>query len=119
MSRASPPPPGTPSDPHPLLQLPAEDLDLVVELALRSGSLKDVAAAYGVSYPTIRVRLDKLIERLRAILSGRARDPLAELLAALVERAEITPAAAKAVLALAREGRAAGAAPPKIARSAP
>jgi hypothetical protein len=101
---------------HPLLELAREDLDLVTELALRSGSLKDVAAAYGVSYPTIRLRIDKLVERLRAILAGRPRDPLAELLAELVERAEITPAAAKVVLAKTRELQRGGASRPEPSR---
>jgi hypothetical protein len=35
---------------HPLGFLPIEDLDLITELVLRSGSLKDLATAYGVTY---------------------------------------------------------------------
>jgi hypothetical protein len=88
--------------PHPLLLLPREDLDLITELVLRSGSLKDLASAYSVSYPTIRTRLDRLIERLRAAVEGRPRDPLSELLADLVERGELTPSAARSVRDLAR-----------------
>jgi hypothetical protein len=88
---------------HPLAALPREDLELVTELVLQSGSLKDLAAAYGVSYPTIRARLDKVIERLRQAKAGRRPDPLNELLAQMVERAELAPAAARAIRDMARQ----------------
>jgi hypothetical protein len=88
---------------HPLAALPREDLELVMELVLQSGSLKDLAAAYGVSYPTIRARLDKVIERLRQAKAGRRPDPLNELLAQMVERAELAPAAARAIKEVARQ----------------
>ncbi len=89
---------------HPLAALPREDLDLIVELVLRSGSLKDLAVAYGVSYPTIRVRLDRLIARLKAIVDGQKIDPLAELLARLVERGELSPSGGRAIRDLVRSG---------------
>ena len=88
---------------HPLAALPREDLELVTELVLQSGSLKDLAAAYGVSYPTIRARLDKVIERVRQAKAGRRPDPLNELLAQMVERAELAPAAARAIRDMARQ----------------
>src|SRR3954453_1176876 len=89
--------------PMPLRQLGDDDLEFVQRLVLASGSLKDVAAGYGVSYPTIRGRLDKLIDRLRALVAGRPRDPMADLLADLIARAEIAPSAAKTVLNLHRK----------------
>lgn len=82
---------------HPLTALPREDLDLIAELVLRSGSLKDLATAYDVSYPTIRVRLDRVIERLRGLIARKPHDPLAELLAGFVERGELSIANARAV----------------------
>lgn len=88
---------------HPLLALEAEDQDFVMRFVLASGSLKEVARLYGVSYPTIRAKLDRLIERLKAISEDRPRDPMAELLADLVERGEITLAAARATLDLHRK----------------
>jgi hypothetical protein len=88
---------------HPLLGLEREDLDLITELVLRSGSLKDLAEAYSVSYPTIRLRLDRLIERLQAAVKGRKADPLSELLARLVERGELSATSARAVRDLARK----------------
>ncbi len=87
--------PGARPGDHPLLALPREDLDLICELVLQSGSLKGLASSYGVSYPTIRTRLDRTIARLRAIVDGAAPDPVSELLAHLVERGELTPSGAR------------------------
>ena len=80
---------------HPLARMPREDLDLICELVLQSGSLKALARSYGVSYPTIRGRLDRTIERLRLAVDGRAPDPVRELLARLVERGELSPGGAR------------------------
>src|SRR4051812_44433311 len=88
---------------HPLLALSRDDLDLITELVLRSGSLKDLADSYGVSYPTIRLRLDKVIERLAAVVNGKTTDPVSELLAKLVERGELSASNARAVRDLARK----------------
>ena len=88
---------------HPVCRLPREDLDLIAELVLKSGSLKDLAAAYGVSYPTIRSRLDKLIARLAAAINHQPPDPLTELVARLVERGELSPSGARAIKQTARD----------------
>ena len=93
---------------HPLSQLPREDQDLVLELVLRSGSLKELAESYGVSYPTIRTRLDRVIERVRALVKGRKPDPLSEMLAAFVERGEMSAGAARAIRDLARKAQRGG-----------
>jgi hypothetical protein len=88
--------------PIPLRHLSNDDLEFVQRLVLASGSIKDVAAEYGVSYPTIRGRLDKLIDRLRALVAGRPPDPMADLLADLIARGELGASAARAVLNLHR-----------------
>jgi hypothetical protein len=41
-----------------------EDLAFIKRLVLASGSLKEVAASYGISYPTVRLRLDRLIAKI-------------------------------------------------------
>lgn len=87
----------------PLGQLPADDLALIVQFVLRSGSLKDLAKDVGVSYPTIRARLDGVIGRLRWAVEDRPRDPLAEALAELVQRGELTASGARRVLSAAEE----------------
>ena len=46
--------------------LDAEDLQFIRRFVLASGSLKALAAEYGVSYPTLRIRLDRLIAKIAA-----------------------------------------------------
>ena len=82
---------------HPLFALTEGELDLVLQLVLASGSLKDLAEVYKVSYPTIRLRMDRLMELVRQIASGTTPDPMMQLLADLVERGEIAVPAARAV----------------------
>ncbi|CEH36262.1 DUF2089 family protein [Romboutsia lituseburensis] len=41
-----------------------EDLNFIKKFVLASGSLKEVANLYGVTYPTVRLRLDKLIQKI-------------------------------------------------------
>ena len=85
---------------HPLFTLGNEDLEFVLRLVLASGSLKALAEGYEVSYPTIRARLDGIIARLTAAVAGRKPEPMAGLLADLVDRGELSASAAKAVLKL-------------------
>lgn len=42
-----------------------EDLAFIKKFVLASGSLKEVASVYGVSYPTVRLRLDRVIQKIR------------------------------------------------------
>lgn len=85
----------SPAPDHPLTNLPREDLDLIAELVLQSGSLKGLAESYSVSYPTIRARLDKTIDRLRAAVERRNPDPVLDLMADLVARGELSPSGAR------------------------
>lgn len=83
---------------HPITTLAEDDLNLIAELVLASGSLKDLAKAYGVSYPTIRGRLDGVIGRLREAVEGRTPDPVARTLADLVDRGELSSRGARLIL---------------------
>lgn len=47
-----------------LLKLPEEDLQFIFDFVKCSGSLKDMAAKQSVSYPTLRNRLNALIETI-------------------------------------------------------
>ncbi|MBN9161702.1 MAG: hypothetical protein BGO98_38875 [Myxococcales bacterium 68-20] len=53
-----------------LLQLPAEDLAFIVEFVRASGSLKAMATLEGRSYPTVRNRLDQIIDRVEELERG-------------------------------------------------
>lgn len=45
--------------------LEVEDLTFIKNFILSSGSLKEIAREYDVSYPTVRLRLDKLIQKIQ------------------------------------------------------
>lgn len=50
----------------------AEDLAFVRRFIMASGSLKELARVYGVSYPTVRLRLDRLIQKIEVFEAYRA-----------------------------------------------
>ena len=47
-----------------ILALEQEDVTFLKNFVLKSGSLKEIAKLYEVSYPTVRLRLDKLIQKI-------------------------------------------------------
>jgi len=57
-----------------MAELEDEDLTFIKKFLLASGSLKEVASLYGVSYPTVRLRLDRLIQKIR-LSEDTASDP--------------------------------------------
>ena len=61
-----------------MADLEDEDLVFVKKFLLSSGSLKEVAALYGVSYPTVRLRLDRLIQKIKLTETAEA-DPYVSL----------------------------------------
>lgn len=42
-----------------------EDVSFIKRFLLASGSLKEMARQYGVTYPTVRLRLDRLIQKIK------------------------------------------------------
>ncbi|MCI8687389.1 MAG: DUF2089 domain-containing protein [Lawsonibacter sp.] len=54
--------------------LEEEDVVFIKKFVLASGSLKEVAGQYGVTYPTVRLRLDRLIQKIR-LTEDAAADP--------------------------------------------
>jgi hypothetical protein len=57
-----------------------EDLGFVRRFLLASGSLKQMAEEYGISYPTVRLRLDRLIEKIKLYEKHTKNDPFETLL---------------------------------------
>jgi len=45
--------------------LTEEDIGFIKRFILASGSLKELAGIYDISYPTVRLRLDRLIEKIK------------------------------------------------------
>jgi len=48
-----------------LVNLEDEDVIFIKKFLLASGSLKEIARQYGVTYPTVRLRLDKVIQKIQ------------------------------------------------------
>ncbi|MEG0574829.1 MAG: DUF2089 family protein [Anaerovoracaceae bacterium] len=48
-----------------MLNLDDEDVSFIKKFLLASGSLKEIANQYEVTYPTVRLRLDKLIQKIQ------------------------------------------------------
>ncbi|MEZ4627112.1 MAG: DUF2089 family protein [Eubacteriales bacterium] len=55
-----------------ITELDAEDSNFIKKFILASGSLKEIAKVYDVSYPTVRLRLDRLIQKIQ--LADKAED---------------------------------------------
>src|SRR5262245_35351459 len=81
-----------------LAGLDDEDLQFLRRFLVSSGSLKDVAAEYGVSYPTVRARLDRLIEKVRVAEDARIVDPFERKIRLLAADAKISAALARELL---------------------
>ncbi len=50
-----------------LLQISEEDQQFILQFLLSSGSLKEMAVQMGKSYPTVRNKLDDIIEKIKQI----------------------------------------------------
>ena len=61
-----------------MAELEDEDLTFIKKFLLASGSLKEVASVYGVSYPTVRLRLARLIQKIQLTENAEA-DPYVSL----------------------------------------
>jgi len=89
--------------------LEADELNFVRRFVLSSGSLKEMAQEYGVSYPTIRQRLDELIEKIRRNTKVKPVSELRRVIRQMVEDGEIDlPEARKVLSAGAKDLKGAG-----------
>ena len=87
-----------------LADLEDEDAAFIKKFVLASGSLKEVAALYGVSYPTVRLRLDRLIQKIRLRDTAEA-DPYVSLVKRLAVDDKLDFDTAKILIAAYRETR--------------
>lgn len=75
-------------------RLPAEQLEFIEVFIKNRGSIKDVEKELGISYPTVRSRLDGAIQalgyRVEKVDAQEEKERRQEILAAL-EKGEITP----------------------------
>lgn len=71
-----------------MINLEEEDISFIKNFVVASGSLKEVANQYGVSYPTVRLRLDKTIQKIK-INDEIANEPYIALIKRLVVNEKI------------------------------
>lgn len=55
-----------------IVNLDDEDVVFIKRFLLASGSLKAMAKQYDVTYPTVRLRLDKLIQKFKSMTALKA-----------------------------------------------
>jgi hypothetical protein len=80
-----------------------EDLAFVKRFILCSGSLKDMAQAYGITYPTVRLRLDRLISKIQVVEDQQIASPFEKLLRIQLAEGKIDLGTFKRLLAAHRE----------------
>ena len=80
-----------------LAALTESDRFFVRTLVLQSGSLKGLAQVYGVSYPTIRARLDRIISKVEAV-EARPADPFVTSITGMVIDGIVPPDVAEQIL---------------------
>lgn len=80
-----------------------EDHQFLKRFILASGSLKALASEYGISYPTVRIRLDRLIEKIKAAEQSGLEDEFHRILQILVAEGTLGASVAKQLLKAHRE----------------
>jgi hypothetical protein len=79
-------------------ELNQEDWQFIRRFILASGSLKELARVYSVSYPTLRARLDRLIAKVQAAEEYESCDPLERKIRLLVADGDLSAQSAKELL---------------------
>ena len=78
--------------------LEEEDVAFIKKFILASGSLREMAGQYGVTYPTVRLRLDLLIQKIRMV-EGTAADPYIAVIKRLAMNEKLDLDTAKVLIA--------------------
>jgi hypothetical protein len=84
--------------------LEEEDLAFIKRLVLFSGSLKDLATAYDVTYPTVRLRLDRLIAKIKVYEDSEIQDDFERQLRATYAEGKLDSTSFKRLLSAYRKG---------------
>jgi hypothetical protein len=75
-----------------------EDISFLRRFLLASGSLKEVAQSYDVSYPTVRLRLDRLIQKVQILEDATAGDDHERFMRALAAEGRFDTGTLKSLL---------------------
>ncbi len=91
-----------------------EELVFLKRFVLAGGSLKDLAAVYGVTYPTVRLRLDRLIAKIQIFDSQLIADDFERVLRAQFADGKLDAATFKRLLTAYQQQSAAHPAPDNL-----
>lgn len=80
-----------------MVNLDDEDISFIKKFIMSSGSLKEIAKQYDVTYPTVRLRLDRLIQKIQ-INEGVSNDPYIALIKRLAINEKIDFDTAKTLI---------------------
>ncbi|MDT2600634.1 DUF2089 family protein [Enterococcus hulanensis] len=78
-------------------ELNEEEINFTKKFLLASGSIKELAETYSTSYPTIRKRLDKLIQKIQ-VNERKENNTVVKLINQLEEEGKIDQEIAKTVV---------------------
>ena len=84
--------------------LEEDELQFVKRFVLSSGSLKEMAAQYGVTYPTVRSRLNQVIGKIKLSEENRE-DPYVSLIKRMVMEGKVDFEAAAVLIREYRESK--------------
>ena len=87
-----------------MVNLDEEDLAFIKKFVMSSGSLKEIARQYNVTYPTVRLRLDRLIQKIR-IGEDAANEPYVALIKRLAVNDKLDFDTAKILISEYRKNR--------------
>ena len=87
-----------------MADLEKEDINFIKNFILKSGSLKEIAKIYEVSYPTGRLRLDKLIQKIN-INDQKEKEPFVAFIKGMAVDSKIDVDTAKMIIEYYRKER--------------
>jgi hypothetical protein len=80
-----------------MINLDDEDVSFIRRFLMASGSLKELATQYSVTYPTVRLKLDRLIQKIQ-ISEESANEPYVALIKRLAVNEKLDIATAKLLI---------------------
>lgn len=80
-----------------LHELEEEEVTFTKKFILSSGSLKEMASLYNVTYPTVRLRLDRLIEKIQST-EEKEQDSYIAFVRQLIEEQKVTADTGKSLI---------------------
>ncbi|NMF03687.1 DUF2089 family protein [Clostridium beijerinckii] len=87
-----------------ILAMEQEDLAFVKSFVQNSGSLKEIAKVYEVSYPTVRLRLDKIIQKIK-MYENQKQEPFSAFIKTLAVESKIDLETAKIIIEKYKESK--------------